>query len=395
MLCTKLFYNHAHFIVIIHNFAKANIDDEPFGEKVLKRYLHAAFITVYVMKRLIKKYNFDCCVFHHGIYIPQGILGEVARKEGLSVVNWNPAYRKKCFIFSHSDTYHHTLMNEPVKNWDQIKWSPRLEKKTLDYLKSRWKGTQDWIWFHEKPTFVLSQITKEFGIDLKKPCIGMLTNVLWDAQLHYPANAFPNMLDWIVKTIRYFIGKPQLQLIIRVHPAEIRGTLPSRQKVVDQIQKVFQKLPKNIIVIPPQSQVSTYAVMTACNAVLIYGTKTGVELASIGIPVIVAGEAWIRNKGITMDAESESHYFRLLDKLPFRKRMDEEKVLRAKKYAFHFFFRRMIPIGAIEPKAGWPPYQLGVKTLTELMPGKDPGLDIICAGILNQNEFTYRAEKYD
>ncbi len=41
-----------------------------------------------------------------------------------------------------------------------------------------------------------------------------------------------------------------------------------------------------------------------CSTVLIYGTKTGVELSAQGTPVIVGGEAWIRNKGLTMDASS-------------------------------------------------------------------------------------------
>lgn len=375
-------------------FARADLKEELYAQKILRRYFHAALLSVCVTKRILSKYNFDCVVFNHGIYIPQGITGEVARKQGVRLVNWNPAYRKKCFIFSHSDTYHHTLMNEPTSKWENISWSKDLEDKTLDYLKSRSHGTQDWIWFHENPQFELEYIQKKFGINFNKPMIGMLTNVLWDAQLHYPANSFSNMLEWIIKTINYFRKRKDIQLIIRVHPAEIRGTLPSRQHVVAEIKKAFPNLPKNIIVIPPDSNVSTYAIMEKCNSVIIYGTKTGVELTSMGIPVIVAGEAWIRNKGITIDAKSEEHYFRILDRLPFNKRLNDKEINKAKKYAFHFFFRRMIPIDSIKPTIGWPPYQLAVKTLEELMPGKDKGLDIICEGILSSKDFIYPAEKF-
>ena len=53
---------------------------------------------------------------------------------------------------------------------------------------------------------------------------------------------------------------------------------------------------------------STYALMSLCNAAIIYGTKMGVELTSVGLPVIVAGEAWIRNKGLTHDASSPEEY---------------------------------------------------------------------------------------
>jgi len=383
------------FAGALRYFARADISEEPYSDKVLKRYFHAALTTAYVTNRLLNKFKFDCAVFHHGIYIPQGIVGEVARSKNIRIVNWNPAYRKKCFIFSHYDTYHHTLLSEPVSKWENIKFTGKMEKKTMEYLKSRWFGTKDWIWFHEKPTIALTRITDELKMDFNKPCIGMLTNVIWDAQLHYKANAFPNMLDWIIKTIRYFIKRPELQLIIRIHPAEIRGTLPSRQKVAIEIQKCFPNLPKNIITIHSESQVSTYAVMDLCNAVLIYGTKTGVELTTRGIPVIVAGEAWIRNKGITMDAKSVNDYYRLLDELPLKRKMDNRMIRRARKYAYHFFFRRMIPINFLKHIKGWPPYQLKVDKLDDLLPGSDKGLDVICKGILLGKDFIYKDEKYE
>ena len=58
--------------------------------------------------------------FTHGIYVPWGIVGEVARQEGVHVSTWNVAYRKRRFIFSHDDTYHHTLMTEPREHWENL-----------------------------------------------------------------------------------------------------------------------------------------------------------------------------------------------------------------------------------------------------------------------------------
>lgn len=374
-------------------FARGDISVEPDGEIVLRRYLQAALITAFVTQRLLEREGYEVLCFHHGIYVPQGIVGEVARKRGVRVVNWNPSYRKQTVIFSHGDTYHHTLMEEPTAAWDQLDWTPELEQMTLDYLKSRWEGTQDWIWFHEKPQMNLEHISAELDLDLNKPIIGMLTNVIWDAQLHYPANAFPNMIEWIHATIRYFCARPDLQLVLRVHPAEIRGAIPSRQRVVDEIQRAFPTLPPHIKVIPPESDISTYAVMSVCNSVLIYGTKTGVELTSVGIPVIVAGEAWIRNKGLTIDLHSAADYFSILDQLPLPARLDESTITRARKYAFHFFFRRMIPLTFAQPQSGWPPLRVNITTLDQLRVGADKGLDVICSGILNGTEFIYLAEE--
>jgi len=376
-------------------YARGTLQD-PASEAVLRRYLEAALLTVFASRRLIAQERFAASCFNHGIYIPHGIIGEVARHTGVRVVNWNPAYRKQSFIFSHGDTYHHTLMDEPTTEWEDLPWSAERENELMAYLRSRWHGTQDWITFNANPENSKSAIARELGIDFSKPTIGLLTNVVWDAQLHYRANAFANMTDWLMRTIAYFARRPDLQLLIRVHPAEISGNVPSRQPVVEEIRSHFPTLPPNVFVIPPESPISTYVTMTQCRAVVIYGTKTGVELTSEGIPVIVCGEAWIRNKGLTADARSPEEYYEILDTLPGDGRLPPETIARARRYAYHFFFRRMIPLATVAPTTGLAArrvnYRIDVRDLDDLRPGRDPGLDVICDGILTGTPFVYRAE---
>jgi hypothetical protein len=205
------------------------------------------------------------------------------------------------------------------------------------------------------------------------------------------------MVDWVMRTITYFKGRPDLQLLIRVHPGELAppgGSTVSRQPIVEEIRNTFPDLPKNVFIIGPESTVSTYAAMDRCDSVIIYGTKTGVELTSVGIPVIVAGEAWIRNKGMTMDASSADEYFRHLDTLPLGKRMPQAMIDRARKYAYHFFFRRMLPLPFLEPAPqSWPPFEVGIENLDELLPDVYKGLDVICDGILNGLQFIYPSEE--
>lgn len=373
-------------------FARATLETNALSEVVLRRYLKAALLTYHAISRLLRKIEFTASVSHHGIYVPQGIIGDVARKHGVRVVNWHVAYRKNCFIFSEGDTYHHTLLHEPTSSWETMRWTASAEATIKDYLSSRWMGTDDWISF-SRPEIALRAIESEIGVDFEKPCIGMLTNVMWDAQLHYAANAFPSMLAWAVKTISYFANRPELQLLIRVHPAEISGTLRSRQPFIEAIEEHFETLPGNVFIIPPRSKISTYAAMEPCNAVLIYGTKTGVELSAMGIPVITAGEAWIRNKGITDDAVSEADYLEKLDGLPFGERLPQDVVSRALKYAFHFFFRRMIPIEYARETSGSPGFEWQVTRLGELSKGASAGLDVICDGVLHGTPFIFPAEE--
>lgn len=375
-------------------FARATLGGEEHELVILQRYVEAAALTVRAAQRLLRREQYDVAVFHHGIYVPQGLLGEVCRAEGVRVVNWNPGYRSRTFVFSHEDTYHHTLMDEPTSVWEKLGWDEERERQLLDYLGSRWTGARDWIFFHREPQQDVTAIEREVGIDFSaRPTVGLLTNVMWDAQLHYPANAFPSMLDWVMESVHWFASRPALQLLIRVHPAEVTGWLPSRQQVVDEIRREFPELPENIYVVGPDSQVSTYAAMLQCDSVIIFGTKTGVELTSLGIPVIVAGEAWIRGKGVTRDVTSLESYAEILEALPVGHRMSEEQTRRARQYAYHFFFRRMIPLEFMEPSGvSIPVYRAAVDDLAQLAPGVSVGLDVVCAGITEGAPFVFPAD---
>lgn len=366
-------------------YARGDLNGEEYGEQVLRSYLKSAILTSIVLKNILTENAYDVACFHHGIYVPQGIIGEVCRKMGVRVVTWNPAYRKNTFIFSHHDTYHHTMISEPISTWLSMTWNDAKRNKITNYLKSRRKGSNDWIWFHDKPIEDKNTIRNMLQLDDSKPVLGLFTNVFWDAQLHYESNAFVNMLEWVIETIKYFISRTDIQLVVRIHPAEIRGQIPSRQLLEDEINKEFIELPNNIKIISPDNQISTYALMELCNAVTIYNTKTGIEVASSGIPVIVAGEAWIRGKGFCHDVASAKDYFDILDSLPFKEGMTKYEIELALKYAYHFFFRRMIDIPFVVKNNNI--YRLEINNLNVLSKNATPGLDLICDGILNGVDF--------
>ena len=223
-------------------YGVGDLSGEPEGEPVLRRFLEASLLTALATRRVMQARGYDVVVTNHGIYVPHGVINAAARQAGARTVTWNTAYRRLCMIFSHDDTYHHTLMDEPVSAWADMQWSDAQEAEIVGYLKSRQSGSRDWIWFNRNASEDLDAYAAETGLDLKKPIVGLLTNVIWDAQLHYPANAFASMQDWLVKTIAWFAARPDLQLLIRVHPGELAppgGVTKSRQPAVEEIRKAF------------------------------------------------------------------------------------------------------------------------------------------------------------
>ena len=70
-------------------------------------------------------------------------------------------------------------------------------------------------------------------------------------------------------------------------------------------------------------------------------------------------------------------------------KLDDDTVAPARRYAFHYFFRRMIPLSSHE--AGRDELTLGIRSFDQLLPGHHPGLDAICDGILTGPEFVFDA----
>jgi hypothetical protein len=169
--------------------------------------------------------------------------------------------------------------------------------------------------------------------------------------------------------------------------------LPSRQPIVDEIKLAYPELPKTIALISPGSNVSTYRLAAASDATIIYATKTGIELAARGIPVIVAGEAWIRGKGIGFDCDDAEAYERLLAVLPFGKRLEKERTARAQKYAYHFFFRRMIPMpGLRRTRMPGVPYEIAPLDIGLFAQGASAALDCVCNGLLKGAPFVFEVD---
>lgn len=374
-------------------FGKADLSSEPPDLTLLtaRRYAAGALVAAAVAERVLDRLAPDVIVGHHGVYVPQGVLGEVARRRGTRVVNWGTSYRDRTVIFSHGDTYHRTFIDEPLKAWD-VPLAGAQESELMTFLAERRRGKGDWSWVTPEAALRPDEqeethIAETLGLDRSRPVYGLLTNVLWDAQLYYAGHGFEHMLEWLYFTIDHFAQHPERQLIVRIHPHEVKAG--NRQPVGDELRRRYRELPANVFVVQHDSPLNTYALMQLCRVVLIYGTKTGVELTPLGQPVVVAADAWIRGKGLTVDASTREEYRAVLDGLESIEPLDAGTTARARRYAYHYFFRRMIPLASLA--AGSWDVRLAVDSLHDLEPGTDPGLDVICEGIMNGSPFVFDA----
>jgi hypothetical protein len=108
-----------------------------------------------------------------------------------------------------------------------------------------------------------------------------------------------------------------------------------------------------------------------------------VELVMIGTPVVVAGEAFLRDKGFSYDPTTREEYFELLSRGSELPRPSEETRALARKWYYHYFFRLMMPFPYYEKVPTISGVRLTFDSLAALLPGQSPVLDRICQGILD------------
>ena len=362
-------------------FGVGNLEGQPFQNEILARYKQSTKLGEIVASNICAKFNFDVVILHHGIYSPQGALLKAFSELQKEIITWTPSYRKQTVLISHEKSYHHTLPAETT--FDVEDWDDQKRTTILEYLNSRRTGENDWISFVEPNAKPVKLKNNAFEDGYR---FGLFTNVLWDAQLHFESSAFTGLLDWLYETIKQFQINKKHQLIIRVHPAEITGTVPTRQPLVAEIQKRFGALPNNVVIIGPEEKISSYDLANQIDIALVYGTKMGIELACMGKTVIVAGDCWAKNKGFTYDVTSKDEYRRIISDPTAINPPSKSQIDRALKYAYYLFFDRMIKVNLLNPRNRLSPYSISNPTTDSLL--GDEGLQKICNEVLRKHNPT-------
>ena len=174
------------------------------------------------------------------------------------------------------------------------------------------------------------------GIDLDRPVYTLFTNVLWDAASSQREIVFKNPVEWVVETIRWFESHPELQLLVKVHPAEV--VIGTRQPFIDVLKEHIHEIPENVVIIPPEEKINSWSVYDISDLGIVHTTTAGMEMPLVGVPVVVVSDTHYRNKGFSLDANSREEYYYILEDIGLNRRTvsGAQKDL-AKKYAYYLF----------------------------------------------------------
>jgi hypothetical protein len=333
-------------------------------------------------RRVLDAVRPDFVFMLNGLFAAERAVAEEARARGLRVATYEIAPRAGRLVFS---------QDAPAPEYDTGEAWEHARGLALDdaqaaaldvELLGRVAGRTSHERYFDAPEDDLAALRSELELSAETRIVSLFTNLSWDSACIGHDIAYTSMLDWMAGAVRAVAPLHDAALVIRVHPAEERwGTL---ERAEDGLRARVNELPGNVRIVGPAQPLSSYAIAELSDLVLTYTTTLGLESAVRGRRVAVAGETHYRGRGFTIDLDSHDDLVAAL-RAPSGPLPDEQCEL-ARRYAFTFFFRTMLPLPPVEVQAG---HVTRMPTrAAELVPGADPYVDFICDRLLDGGSFT-------
>jgi capsule polysaccharide modification protein KpsS len=141
----------------------------------------------------------------------------------------------------------------------------------------------------------------------------MLLNSVWDATTLGMHTVYDRMVDWIIDTIRWILEHTNKTIVIRQHPAERNKLAKSNDDYEQIIQNIFGNEVR-IVLVAPEDDVNTYALIKKSSTVVGFCSTSVVESVALGKPAIIVSSTYYANLGIVYNANSKEEYYSYLYK---------------------------------------------------------------------------------
>ncbi len=290
--------------------------------------------------RFFREHKMDAVVVPNGTIQEMGVAYRIARIMKIPVTTYEFGEQRQTIWLAHNDE----IMQQNTDDmWNACRDIPLSEKEKgevrelfIARRKADLYGNFARRW-QSGASQGGQKVRQALGLD-DRPVILLATNVLGDS-LTLGRNIFSrSMAEWVSRTIQYFAGRDDIQLVVRIHPGEV---LTHGMTMGSVVRDVLPELPENIHLIGAQDPTNTYDLMEIASLGLVFTTTVGLEMAMTGVPVIVAGKTHYRNRGFTLDPATWVEYYKTLGRVitdPEAYRLTEQTVDLAWQYAYRFFF---------------------------------------------------------
>ncbi len=283
----------------------------------------------------------DVVLVPNGLILEMGIVFRMARFLGIPTVTFEFNDQREQIWLAQNSSIMRMDTDFLVEARGQLPITDAMYERLADLENAR-RGAKVWGKSRRLWQYVSAQGAEKtralLGLD-SRPVIMLAANVLGDS-LTLGRNVFAeSMTEWMTRTVRFFADRPDVQLVIRVHPGEL--IVPKARSMAQVVQQALPQLPEHIHIIGAADRINTYDLIEIADLGLAYTTTVGLETAMNGRPEILCGQTHYRGRGFTLDPVSWDEYYAILNKvladLPAY-RLTDAQVAQAWNYSYRYFF---------------------------------------------------------
>ena len=302
-----------------------------FSESQLREYrvhLEHTIVTLWAAQRLFERERPDRVLLYNSAYSVNRVVVQAAEQRGITCyflhAGGNLAYRLQTLMIGRDHTL--AFLKNAVKHWDRLRGRPcppDLMRKGVDYF-IELIGGRSFFAYSDSKQGVTRSIRDRFGI---APGQKLLVATLASPDERFSAELigilpgrpdllFPLQTDWIVVLKEIIASRPDLFLIIRVHPREF----PNKREGVKSehaqvLEKLLRDLPANARVNWPSDGLSMYDLAEEVDLVLNSWSSVGKEMSLLGIPVLLyARDNTFYPSDLNYVGDTKESYLECIDK---------------------------------------------------------------------------------
>ena len=339
-------------------------------EKYEKFFVENVCTSIYVVdafERLLVREKPDVVFVMNGIMFMERTLIDMCKKLGIRVISYERAARPG---------YWYITANEPINDFlfsnrfDIDKPLTDVERKEIeDYLTDRRTSKNTTQKFQDNDTDNLEKTKASINYEAikDKTIVSLFTNVMWDTAAVDRDTIFNDVLDWCVSTIDWAKDQPDVELFVRLHPAdsrywnvkgakqlgnEIKDYYSYAKKVSEDKDSVSIKtgyeLPLNVHLIESNEKINSYCLAELSNVCSTYTSQIGGEIAAMGKPLVIAGDAFYGKQGIGLMPDSQAEYFyELSNAKNLREQFVADKKEEALRFEHFLYFKMHYPLTSV------------------------------------------------
>jgi hypothetical protein len=347
-------------------------------------FLLSGALVAVGLRRYLETHAVDGALLYNGRQSITRVAFEVLRAAGVRVLTHETPFFQSGHIMVKPNA--RCWSNQPFTDfwrlWGSVALTRAALERTMKWLTDRRYG-RNLTWHAYNPSVTSDgTLRKRLTLTQGKKLLALFTSsteeTAGDRELE---GAYQSQSTWVQDVVDWVKNRNDVELVIRVHPhLSGRTGLARAFDEFSFYERMKASEPRHTRIVMPDEPLNSYALMDEADVGLTFGSSTGLEMAMLGKPIVLAARNFYEVGSQIVKVRSRES---LREDLETGLGSFSARELRRQAYrlAYYYVFEFELPFPLVSV-FGVMDVELNYKGLEALAPGLDKTLDHICDYLL-------------